>query len=62
MKMKHLKKFEEIYLSKFTNEHQELLWLQEQCRLLWEFVDKENLSEEAEKFINDEGGTMENFV
>lgn len=38
----------------FESEHQELLWLQEQYRILWEFLKEENLEDLAETYLETE--------
>jgi len=35
----------------FASEHQEFLWLCDQYRLLWEFLEEENLVDEAEIYL-----------
>lgn len=45
----------------FISERQELIWLQDQVGLLWEFVNREGLADDAEIFIKENGGDIENF-
>jgi hypothetical protein len=39
---------------KFSNEHSQLLWAEEQLRLLWEFLEMENLDEEADAYVKEQ--------
>lgn len=39
---------------RFTNENSHKLWLEEQLRILWEFLEKENLDEEADAYVKEQ--------
>ena len=38
---------------RFSNELSHKLWLEEQLRLLWKFLEKENLDEEADQYVKE---------
>ncbi len=39
---------------KFANDNSRTLWTEEQLRILWEFLEKENLVDEADEYLKKE--------
>ena len=38
---------------KFNSDNNKMLWLEEQMRLLWEFLENEGLDEEADQYVKE---------
>jgi len=39
---------------RFNSENSQKLWIEEQLRILWEFLEKENLDEEADAYVKEQ--------
>ncbi len=39
---------------KFVSDKQKMFWLEEQLRLLWEFLELEGMDEEADKYVKEQ--------
>jgi hypothetical protein len=39
---------------KFNSDNNKMLWLEEQMRIMWEFLEKEGLDEEADHYIKEQ--------
>jgi len=46
----------------FVNDNAKMLWLEEQLRILWEFLDEEGLADEADQRIKDELDTQDLII